>query len=207
MAFAELLAHPEVVEELVLGSRVGFLALHGGLEPATAEIAREAAARSGSSSYVIVQPLAMKRHVPSHQTDPGCAAQFATFLQHIDVLVSIHGYEGRGRLHSAVLLGGADRIGAAELARVLRTALPEYRVIDDLDAIPRRLRGLDPRNPVNHAPGGGVQIELPHPVRAIGPFGRGPAGAEHRAHTAALVEGLAVFAAARSGVPVPSRDE
>ena len=47
MAFAELLAHPEVVEELELRSTVGFLALHGGLEPGTAEIARDAAARGG----------------------------------------------------------------------------------------------------------------------------------------------------------------
>ena len=41
VAFAELLAHPDVVEELVLRSPVGFLALHGGLEPGTAEIARD----------------------------------------------------------------------------------------------------------------------------------------------------------------------
>ena len=38
---ALLLARPDVVEEQVLASTVGFLALHGGLEPGTAEIARE----------------------------------------------------------------------------------------------------------------------------------------------------------------------
>src|SRR4051794_12311952 len=56
VAFADLLAHPDVVEEQVLASSVGFLALHGGLEPGTAEIAGEAACRSGASCYAIVQP-------------------------------------------------------------------------------------------------------------------------------------------------------
>src|SRR6476469_1664495 len=51
VAFADLLAHPDVVEEQVLaarppGSAVGFLALHGGLEPGTAEIAVSAARRA-----------------------------------------------------------------------------------------------------------------------------------------------------------------
>ena len=75
----------------------------------------------------------------------------------------------------------------------MRAALPDYVVIDDLDAIPRRLRGLDPRNPVNRVPRG-VQIELPHPVRAIGPYGYGERGDVHRTHTEALVANLAAFA-------------
>jgi hypothetical protein len=41
-----------------------------------------------------------------------------------------------------------------------------------------------------------VQVELPHPVRAIGPYGRGEAGERHRAHTEALVDALAAFAEA-----------
>ena len=41
----------------------------------------------------------------------------------------------------------------------------------------------------------GVQVELPHPVRAIGPYGRGERGDLHRAHTEALVAALADFAA------------
>jgi phage replication-related protein YjqB (UPF0714/DUF867 family) len=96
-----------------------------------------------------------------------------------------------------MLLEGAgfrDRVLAAELARRLRIALPGYRVVDDLDRIPRRLRGLDPRNPVNRASRGGVQVELPHPVRAIGPYGYGERGDVHRTHTEALVTALAEFA-------------
>ncbi len=195
MAFADLLAHPDVLEEQVLASTVGFLALHGGLEPGTAEIARAAAGRSGASYYAIVQPDDLKHHVPSHQTDPACAPLLAEFLDHIDALVSVHGYRGHDDLHTALLVGGGDRVLAAELAGRLRVALPGYRVVDDLDRIPRRLRGVDPRNPVNRAARGGVQVELPHPVRAIGPYGAGTRGEIHRAHTAALVGALAEFAA------------
>jgi phage replication-related protein YjqB (UPF0714/DUF867 family) len=195
VAFADLLAHPDVVEEQVLASTVGFLALHGGLEPGTAEIARAAAHRSGASCYAIVQPDDLKHHVPSHQTDPGCSPLLAGFLDHVDALVSVHGYWGHDDLHTALLVGGGDRGLAADLARRLRVALPDYRVVDDLDRIPRRLRGLDPRNPVNRASRGGVQVELPHPVRAIGPYGAGTRGEIHRTHTTALVDALAAFAA------------
>jgi phage replication-related protein YjqB (UPF0714/DUF867 family) len=90
-------------------------------------------------------------------------------------------------------VGGRDRALASSLGTCLRAALPEYQVVDDLAAIPRRLRGVDPRNPVNRA-ARGVQVELPHPVRAIGPYGRGEWGERHRAHTDALVATLADFA-------------
>jgi phage replication-related protein YjqB (UPF0714/DUF867 family) len=194
VAFVDLLAHPDVVEEQVLASPVGFLALHGGLEPGTAEIAREAARRSGASCYAIVQPDDLKHHVPSHENDPAHAPLLAGFLEHVEVVVSVHGYWGHDELHSALLVGGGDRVLAAELATRLRVALPDYVVIDELGHIPRRLRGLDPRNPVNRA-ARGVQVELPHPVRAIGPYGRGERGDLHRAHTEALVAALADFAA------------
>ena len=193
MAFADLLAHPDVVEEQVLASPVGFLALHGGLEPATAEIARAAAGRAGASWYAIVQPDDLKRHVPSHEHDPADAPLLAGFLAHVDVVISVHGYWGYDDLHAALLVGGRDRQLATALGARLRTALPEYRVIDDLAAIPRRLRGIDPRNPVNRA-ARGVQVELPHPVRAIGPYGWGEQGERHRGHAEALVDALAIFA-------------
>jgi phage replication-related protein YjqB (UPF0714/DUF867 family) len=198
VAFAELLAHPAVVEEQVLASPVGFLALHGGLEPGTAEIAREAARRAGASCYAIVQPDHLKAHVPSHESDPACAPLLAEFLDHVEAVVSVHGYWGHDDLHRALLVGGADRALAAELATRLRMALPDYAVIDDLDGIPRRLRGVDPRNPVNRS-ARGVQVELPHPVRAIGPYGHGTRGELHRAHTEALVATLAAFARTVAG--------
>ncbi len=191
MAFADLLAHPDVVEEQVLGSSVGFLALHGGLEPGTAEIAVAAARRAGASWYVIRQPDGLKRHVPSHEHDPADSPLLAGFLDHVDVVVSVHGYWGHG--DDALLVGGRDRTLASSLGARLRTALPEHQVVDDLHAIPRRLRGVDPRNPVNRA-ARGVQVELPHPVRAVGPYGRGERGDLHRAHTEALIDALTQFA-------------
>jgi phage replication-related protein YjqB (UPF0714/DUF867 family) len=196
VTFVDFLAHPDVTEEQVLvpprlGVAVGFLALHGGLEPATAEIAAESARRADASWYAIVQPDGLKRHVTSHEHDPADAPLLAGFLAHVDTVISVHGYWGHA--DDAILIGGRDRALASSLAARLRAALPDYRAVDDLDAIPHRLRGLDPRNPVNRC-ARGVQVELPHPVRAIGPYGRGAAGAVRRAHTETLVDTLACFA-------------
>ena len=47
---------------------------------------------------------------------------------------------------------------------------------------------------MNRASGGGVQLELPHPVRAIGPYSYGSQGDVHRAPHRALVDALAAFA-------------
>ena len=79
-----------------------------------------------------MQPDDLKRHVPSHETDPRCSPRLAAFLDHVDVLISVHGYWGREELHRAVLVGGADRELATDLAAALRNALPEYSIVDDL---------------------------------------------------------------------------
>ena len=65
---------------------------------------------------------------------------------------------------------GAHRVLAEHLATHLRERLPAYDVVTDLDAIPLELRGLHPRNPVNLARGGGVQLELPPRVRGTSPL-------------------------------------
>ena len=52
----QLLATPGVQERCGLGSAFGFLALHGGLEAGTAEIAQAAAIASNASIYAVVQP-------------------------------------------------------------------------------------------------------------------------------------------------------
>ena len=189
--FAELVCHPGVVEHLALRSRVGFLALHGGLEPGTAELARAAADTSGSSLYAVVQPDDLRWHVPAHRVAPLDVPSLAAFLSHVDVVVSLHGYR-RPELWASVLVGGANRVLAAELGARLRVALPDYDVVDDLATIPVDLRGVHPRNPVNLTRGGGVQLELPHPVRSIGPF----RDATYRRHAVALVDTLAAYATA-----------
>lgn len=188
--FADLLSHPGVEEHVVLGSPVGFLALHGGLEPGTAEVARAAATSSGASLYSVVQPGDLHWHVPAHRVAADEAPSLAAFLDHIELVVSLHGYL-RPELPTAVLVGGTNRRLARRLAAALRASLPDYDVVDDLTRIPPDLRGLHPANPVNLTRGGGIQLELPHPVRAIGPF----RSAGYERHTEALVEVLAGFAA------------
>ena len=52
------------------------------------------------------------------------------------------------------------------MAAYLRAALPPaYGVVDDLEEIPRGLRGLHDANPVNLPRDGGVQLELPPTIR------------------------------------------
>lgn len=201
MAFAELLGRPDVVEELTLrGHGVGFLALHGGLEPGTAELARASADRAGASCYAVLQPRELRHHVPSVAADPDAAPRLAAFLADVRVVVSVHGYwSRRAELGHAVLVGGAQRELVTLAAARLRAALPDVVVRDDPDEIPPDLRGLDPRNPVNRACGGGVQLELPPHVRVIGRLAERPEAAPHRARTLTLVATLAALASELDG--------
>ena len=168
---ADLLAHEGVAETCDLRGRFGFMALHGGsLERGTAEIARRAADISGASLYAVEQPDELQWHVPSHLYDPAEAPALARFLDHVDVVVSVHGY-GREGFWTRLLLGGADRALARSAATCMRPHLDGFEVIDDVEEIPRELRGLHPRNPVNLSRSGGVQVELPPRVRGLGPRG------------------------------------
>ena len=194
--FADLLAHPGVVEELEIGSRVGFLAFHGGsLERMTDAVARAAAERSGASYYGVVQPPDFRWHIPSKQIDPAASPALAAFLDHVEVGIAVHGY-GRNDRWTTLLLGGSNRALARHVADHLGRALPDYTVVDELDAIPAELRGLHPDNPANRPTEGGVQLELPPRVRGMGPFWDGHDSNGLRPHTEALVAALA--AAARS---------
>ena len=162
--YARLLRCQGVEERVQLGSRVGFLALHGGLEPGTEGVAARAAAASGASSYIVTQPRTLGWHVPSHRIQPGESPELDRFLDHVDVVISVHGYF-RPEWPDAVYLGGANRALAALLAARLRPALPDLAVVDDLGRVPTALRGVNPRNPVNGSRAGGVQLELPHVAR------------------------------------------
>jgi len=198
--FAELLAHPGVIEEVTLRSTFGFLAFHGGsLEEQTDVIAEAAASAAGASVYLVRLPPDLRWHLPSRLIDPAASPALASFLDHVEVTVSLHGY-GRMDRWTTVLLGGRNRQLAAHVAEHVRSALPEYEIVDDLDDIPTELRGLHPDNPVNLPRHGGVQVELPPRVRGIGPFW---AGVVERPvpHTTALIAGLV---AAASGWPAPT---
>ena len=185
---ADLLAHDGVLETIELRAQFGFMAIHGGsLERGTAEVARRAAEISGASLYAVEQPDGLQWHVPSHLYDPAASSKLLTFLEHVEVVVSVHGY-GREGFWTRLLLGGADRRLARAVAKKLRPHLDGFEVIDDVEAIPRELRGVHPRNPCNLPRGGGVQVELPPRVRGLGPRGEPE-------HVEALVQGLAaVFA-------------
>jgi phage replication-related protein YjqB (UPF0714/DUF867 family) len=163
----ELLAHPGVEEVCELRGPFGLLAPHGGnLEQGTDTVAARAADRAGASLYMVRQPLDLYWHVPSVAFDPELSPALAAFVDHVDVVVAVHGY-GRPDMWTTLLLGGRNRGLAARLGDALRTALGgAFTVVDDLVAIPTGLRGLHPRNPVNLPRHGGAQLELPPRVRS-----------------------------------------
>ena len=193
-SLSELLAEPDVVESSSLRSRFGFMAIHGGgLEQMTDVIAERAAEQSGASLYVVRHPPDYPHHLPSTRYLASESERLAEFLAHVDVAVSLHGY-GRVGLSRHLLAGGGHRELAVHLASHL--CVPGHRVVTDLDAIPRELRGLHPDNPVNRTAGGGVQLELSARVRGISPRSR-PVGVDGLSpETSALVGGLAAASCA-----------
>ena len=169
-SFAEVLATPGVIEECELRSRFGVMAYHGGgLEAMTDVVARAAAERTGASYYGVGHPSGWTTHLPSIRVTPDQSDRLAAFVEHVDVVVTVHGYGRRG-LFTSLLLGGRNRALATHVAGHLRRTLPAYDIVDDLDRIPTELRGVHPENPVNVPRGGGVQIELPPRVRGSSPL-------------------------------------
>jgi len=188
---ADLLALPGVVEEHVLGGPVAVLAVHGGLEGGTAELAHAVAARTGASLYVCRQ-TSTRVHLASHLFDPAGSAPLGAVLARAHRVLSLHGY-GRWTKPDDVLLGGAARDLANEVARAFARHAPAFSTLVSLDDIEEGLRGLHPANPVNATPGGGVQVELPHRARGSSP--RSPAGAAATPHPT-VVEALSSVVAA-----------
>ncbi len=162
----ELLAQPEVTEICELRGAFGIMAFHGGnLERCTDVIAGEVAARTESSLYAVVQAPPLRRHIPSTAFDPSHSTALRGFIDHVDVVVAIHGY-GREDRFWDVLLGGRNRLLAAHFGDHLRGGIDErFGVIDHLPDIPKGLRGQHPDNPVNLPAQAGVQIELPPTTR------------------------------------------
>jgi len=181
-----------VREVLELRSRFGFLAFHGGsLERMTDRIASDAAERSGSSIYAVVQPPDMRWHLPSIEVRPEASERLAAFLAHVDVAVAIHGF-GRDGLWSTLLVGGGNRTLADHVGEHLTAALDEHEICTDIEAMPAELRGVHTDNPVNRCrAGGGVQLELPPGVRGLTPRWADWSGPALPPPTEALVEALA----------------
>lgn len=195
-SFAALLARPGVEEVSELRGRVGFMAFHGGaLEAMTDVIARQAARRAAASCYCVIQPPGMSDHLASTRVRPAESDRLAEFVEHVDIVISIHGYGRRG-LFSSLLLGGSNRGFADHVGQSLREVLPAYDIRTDIETIPEPLRGLHPANPVNIPRDGGVQIELPPRVRGASPLWWDWEGPGLTPHTDALIDGLAAAAAA-----------
>jgi phage replication-related protein YjqB (UPF0714/DUF867 family) len=193
--FGELLAMNGVQEICELRSRIGFMAYHGGsLEEQTDVIASLAAERSGASYYAVLQPEDVQWHIPSHKVSPNSSAQLKNFIDHVDIVITVHGF-GRRDHFTSLLLGGQNRDLADHVARHLKPRLPEYEVVTDLDRIPKDLRGLHPNNPVNLPTRQGVQIELPPRIRGSSPIWADWDHTQMVPPMAALIDGLVDAAA------------
>jgi phage replication-related protein YjqB (UPF0714/DUF867 family) len=187
-SLSELLADPAVIEESVLRSPFGFMAIHGGgLEQMTDVIATRAADAAGASVYVVRHPGQYPHHLPSARYLAEESERLAEFLAHVEVAVSLHGYGRIGR-STELLAGGRHRALAAHVAGHI--AIPGYRVITDIEAIPRELRGMHPDNPVNRVRTGGTQLELSSRVRGLSPRSPLPGDDGLSPATSALIQGL-----------------
>lgn len=190
MELAEVLSHDGVTEECAMRSRFGFMAFHGGaLEEMTDVIASRAAERAGASYYGIKLPDDLEWHVPSHRVTADQSDLLAGYLAHVDTVITVHGF-GRAGFFTSLLLGGRNRRLAAHLAVHLRERLPAYRIIDDIDEIPKNLRGLHQDNPVNVVEHAGVQLELPPRVRGSSPLWWDWEGPDLTPHTQSLIDAL-----------------
>ena len=157
----ELLAAPGVREQVRLRSTFGFMAIHGGeLEQRTDLIARSAADLAAASYYVVSHPDGHDAHLASIRYRTEESAALAEFVDHVDVVVSVHGYGRRDRW-TTLLLGGSNRRLARVLGAELARRLDGYEVVTDLEDIPRELRGMHPVNPVNRPSAGGVPSAIP----------------------------------------------
>jgi phage replication-related protein YjqB (UPF0714/DUF867 family) len=138
------------------------MALHGGLEAGTFEIAQEVAHATGASLYAVIQPHDLRWHVPSILFDPAASPSLRRFLAHARFAISLHGF-GRQGVKATALLGGCNRAAAARLATGL--GRHGFAAVSDYAAMPSGLRGLHRRNPVNLPERGGVQVELTPDLR------------------------------------------
>ena len=162
----DLLALPEVTEICELRSSFGIMAFHGGnLERCTDVIATEVAERTNASLYAVVQAPPLRRHISSTAFDPNHSSALTRFVDHVDIVIAIHGY-GREDRFWDLLLGGRNRVLAAHVGEHLRNGIDDrFGVVDELAEIPAGLRGQHPANPVNLPAQAGVQIELPPTTR------------------------------------------
>jgi phage replication-related protein YjqB (UPF0714/DUF867 family) len=192
MDLAELLALPGIREERTLRSNIGFMALHGGSQDrGTDQIARRAADEAGASYYAIIQPSWLRVHLTSRLHNPAHSANLRSFVEHVDVAISVHGFgrdgfalwldsergviiepygpairgNQKGPLRG-IIVGGLNAQLVDAAGAIFEKRFTGYHVAD------KRVRlGFHPENPVNLPSAHGVQVELPPGLRGIGDFG------------------------------------
>ena len=180
-------------EEWILRSNVGFMALHGGSQDrGTEQIARRAAEQAGASYYAVLHPPGLRVHLTSRLHDPDHSAHLRTFLGHVDVAISVHGF-GRdgfslwfepGRGLTVEPYGPAIRgrqtgplrgiiVGGLNVATARRGARAFSKGASPVITLPTSAygSGFIADNPVNLPSAHGVQVELPPGLRGIGDFG------------------------------------
>jgi len=190
MELSHLLTMDGVSEHSELRSTFGFMAFHGGaLEEMTDIVASRAAERAGASYYGIQLPDNLEWHIPSHKVTADQSPALNEFLNHVNIVITVHGF-GRAGFFTSLLLGGRNRRLAAHLSESLQRHLPAYRILDDLDDIPQNLRGLHQDNPVNAVEHAGVQLELPPRVRGSSPLWWDWEGPGLTPHTESLIDAL-----------------
>ena len=142
------------------------MAFHGGsLEQGTDDMAVAAAEQAGASVYAVVQPPDLRWHVPSTEIDPAASPALAGFLDHVDVVVAVHGF-GRPGLFTTILLGGGNRSLAAHVGRPRATGASRLHGRRRARRDPGELRGLHPANPVNRVRSRRVSSSSCRPVSA-----------------------------------------
>ena len=152
--FAELLAHDGVEEDLELRSTFGFMAFHGGnLEEGTDVIAAGGRRRS---RRLALRRAPARRAALARAVDRGDPRRLAVAGR----VPRPRRRGGGASTATAATACGPRSCSAAATARWpptwpphLRAGLPGYTVVDDLDAIPRELRGVHRANPVNRCAG------------------------------------------------------
>ena len=190
MELSHLLTMDGVSEHSELRSSFGFMAFHGGaLEEMTDIVASRAAERAGASYYGIQLPDNLEWHIPSHKVTADQSPALNQFLNHVNIVITVHGF-GRAGFFTSLLLGGRNRRLAMHLSESLQRHLPAYRILDDLDDIPQNLRGLHQDNPVNAVEHAGVQLELPPRVRGSSPLWWDWEGPGLTPHTESLIDAL-----------------
>ena len=138
-----------MVEQCELRSTFGLMAIHGGgLEMMTDVIAATAAELAGASYYAVLHPDDVDHHLSSLRYRPEESAALAAFVEHVEVVVSIHGY-GREGSWTSILAGGRNRRLAAAFAAEAAPGSPTTRSSPISSRIPVELRGLSASNPVN----------------------------------------------------------